>query len=48
MKYIQDISWYKSDYLNHNWIKKELAHYFFNFQKGSLAGKDIKNIIDGG
>ena len=46
MKYIQDISWYRNNYLNINLIKEETPHYFFYFQKESLAEKNIKSIID--
>ena len=46
MKYIQDISWYRNNYLNVNLIKEETPHYFFYFPKESLAEKNIKSIID--
>lgn len=46
MKYTQDIGWYKDDYLNGGFIKKESAHYAFYFQKGSMAEQDIKDIIE--
>ncbi|MDD3922958.1 MAG: hypothetical protein PHY39_05430 [Endomicrobiaceae bacterium] len=46
MIYVQDISWYKNNYLTSGFIKEETPHYFFYFQKGSLAEKDIKSIID--
>ncbi|MFA5013140.1 MAG: hypothetical protein WC520_01095 [Candidatus Paceibacterota bacterium] len=46
MKYTQDIPWYKNDYLSQEWTKEESAHYFFYFQKNSLAEKDIKVIVD--
>lgn len=46
MQYIQDISWYKNNYLNGDFIKTKSPHYSFYFQKGSLDEKDIKNIID--
>lgn len=46
MQYIQDISWYKNNYLTSGLIKEETPHYFFYFQKGSLTEKDIKSIID--
>lgn len=45
MKYIQDLSWYKPDYLNYSWLKNESPHYVFHFQKESLAEKDLKEII---
>jgi hypothetical protein len=46
MKYLQNIDWYKNDYLNNDFVKRESSHYFFYFQKGSLAEKDIQNIIN--
>lgn len=46
MKYKQDISWYKNNYLNSEFIKKGTSHYSFYFQKESLAEKDIENIAD--
>jgi len=46
MKYLQDLSWYKPDYLNYDWLKNESPHYIFNFQKNSLAEKNIKEIIE--
>ncbi len=45
MKYIQNISWYKSDYLNQSFNKEESLHYVFYFPKGSLVEKDIKEIV---
>jgi len=45
MKYIQNIPWYKSDYLNHFFQKKDSFHYSFYFLKGSLAEKDIEEIV---
>ncbi|KUK66664.1 MAG: Uncharacterized protein XD85_0077 [Parcubacteria bacterium 34_609] len=46
MKYIQNMSWYKNNYLNGGLAKEEAPHYSFYFQKKSLTEKDIKNIID--
>ncbi|MDD5568986.1 MAG: hypothetical protein PHG23_01050 [Candidatus Pacebacteria bacterium] len=46
MKYIQNIPWYKPDYLNQPFNKEESLHYFFYFQKGSLAEQNRKNIVD--
>jgi len=45
MKYTQDIPWYKNDYLVYPFNKEESLHYIFNFQKNSLAEKNIKEII---
>jgi hypothetical protein len=46
MKYIQDISWLKDDYLNNGFAKEESPHYSFYFRKGSLVERDIAKIID--
>lgn len=46
MKYIQNIPWYKSDYSKQLFSKEESLHYVFYFSKGSLAEKDIKEIIE--
>ena len=45
MKYTQDIPWYKNDYLVYPFNKEESLHYIFNFQKNSLAEKNIKEIV---
>jgi hypothetical protein len=46
MRYIQNILWYKSDYLNQSFDKEESFHYVFYFPKDSLAEKDIKEIVE--
>lgn len=46
MKYKQDISWHKDNYLDYDFIKEESLHYCFYFKKDSLAKKDIKNIVN--
>lgn len=46
MKYIQNIPWYKSDYLKQPLGKEESLRYVFYFSKGSLVEKDIKEIIE--
>ena len=45
MKYTQDIPWYKNDYLVYPFNREESLYYIFNFQKNSLAEKNIKEII---
>lgn len=45
MEYVQDVFWYKSDYLNHDFLREESFHYSFHFQKDSLAQNDIKDIV---
>ncbi|HOI60271.1 MAG TPA: hypothetical protein PKU93_03010 [Candidatus Pacearchaeota archaeon] len=46
MKYVQDILWYKDNYLSYDFIRKESSHYSFYLKKDSLAEKDFKNIIN--
>jgi hypothetical protein len=46
VRYEQELSWYKNDYLDQDWEKEESAHYIFHFAKASLAEKDIKRIMD--
>lgn len=45
MRYIQDLFWYKDDYLRAGFLKKETPHYLFYFKNGSLAQKEINSIV---
>lgn len=45
MKIKQELSWYKKEYLNKNWLAKKSGCYVFNYFKNSLAEKDIDKII---
>ena len=45
MKYIQNIPWYKTEYLNHPFSKKESTYYTFHFCKDSLVDDNIEKII---
>jgi hypothetical protein len=45
MKYVQDIPWYKNEYLKKDFTEEESLHYIFYFEKESLAHQNIKYII---
>ena len=46
MKIKQDITWYKTKYLDKkDWLIKKSLHYIFHYFENSLAQKDIKKII---
>ncbi|MDD5639209.1 MAG: hypothetical protein PHR47_00140 [Candidatus Pacebacteria bacterium] len=46
MNYIQNIDWYKNKYLEKDFINKESLHYFFHFEKETLANQNINQIIE--
>lgn len=45
MKYMQNIPWYKLDYSNYPFSKRDSTYYTFHFYKDSLAEDNIKEII---
>lgn len=44
MKFKQNITWYKNNYLKNDWLIKKSNHYTFYYFKNSLAEKDIEEI----
>jgi len=45
MRFIQNLPWYKTEYLNQEWKKEESLHYTFYFKNESLAEQNIKDIV---